>query len=387
MENVEQTAPSKRAFASGSLRAVRSVGGEIGAEAAKLDAPRKLEVWQLLQKNRMVEERLGLLYRTGKVVGGLYTSLGQEAISVGTAYALEPGDWVGPLIRNLGVMLTRGVRPREVFTQYLARGTSPTGGRDGNTHFGDLSRRIVAPISHLGAVIPVMTGVALAAKRRGEKVVAVTWIGDGGTSTGDFHEGINMASVLGVPLVLVIENNGYAYSTPTRMQTRVTDLVIKADGYGVPAEVVDGNDVLAVYDVMKRATDRARAGDGPVLVEAKTFRMKGHAEHDDAKYVPPELLEEWRAKDPLARYDRVLEAQGILTRAERDRRVTALKTEIDADADFAVESPLPDPSFAFGRVYADDGGPGAIAEPWGPAGATRAGDAPRPPETGDVRWR
>ncbi|MCA9752951.1 MAG: thiamine pyrophosphate-dependent dehydrogenase E1 component subunit alpha [Gemmatimonadetes bacterium] len=322
----------------------------------------------------MVEERLGLLYRTGKVVGGLYTSLGQEGISVGTAYALEPQDWVGPLIRNLGVMLVRGVRPREAFTQYCARATSPTGGRDGNTHFGNPEKRIVAPISHLGAVIPVMAGIALAAKKRGENAVCVTWIGDGGTSTGDFHEGLNLAAVLDLPLVLVVENNGYAYSTPTRMQTRPEDLVAKADGYGLPAEIVDGNDVLAVYDAMRRATTRVRDGGGPVMLEMKTFRMKGHAEHDDAKYVPPELFEEWRRRDPLVLYDRVLEEEGILTRAERDRRVAELKAEIDADAEFAVASPTPDPRFAFGRVYADDGGPGPLPGPaWGPAGATRLG--------------
>jgi TPP-dependent pyruvate/acetoin dehydrogenase alpha subunit len=360
------------------------VGGDVGAEAARLTTAHKLEIWQLLQKNRMVEERLGLLYRTGKVVGGLYTSLGQEGISIGSAYALQPRDWVGPLIRNLGVMLARGVRPREAFTQYLARGTSPTGGRDGNTHFGDLARRIVAPISHLGSVIPVMAGIAFAAKQRGEDVVAMTWIGDGGTSTGDFHEGLNLAAVLDVPLVLVVENNGYAYSTPTRMQTRVADLVIKAEGYGVPAEIVDGNDVLAVYDAAKRAVDRARAGGGPVMLEMKTFRMKGHAEHDDAKYVPPELFAEWREKDPLVRYDRALEAEGILTREERDWRVGALKAEIDADADFAVESVLPEPSFAFGRVYADDGGPGPIpGEAFGPAGATH----PRGRRLEERRWR
>ncbi len=369
-----QDRPSKRALASGSLLSDRTVGGERGAEAARLTNEQKLEIWQHLQRNRMVEDRLGLLYRTGKVVGGLYTSLGQEGISVGTAYALQPQDWVGPLIRNLGVMLVRGVRPREAFTQYCARGTSPTGGRDGNTHFGDLERRIVAPISHLGAIIPVMAGVALASKMRGEDAVAMTYIGDGGSSTGDFHEGMNLAAVQNVPLVLVVENNGYAYSTPTRMQTRVEHLIVKADGYGIPGEIVDGNDVLAVYDATKRAVDRTRAGDGPVMLEMKTFRMKGHAEHDDAKYVPVELFEEWRSKDPLARYDAVLEEAGILTQQERDRRVAELKAEIDADADFAVASPEPEANFAFGRVYADDAGPGALDGPaYGPAGATRPG--------------
>ena len=311
----------------------------------------------------MVEERLGLLYRTGNVTGGLYTSLGQEGISVGSSYALEPQDWVGPLIRNLGTMLVRGVRPREAFTQYCARATSPTGGRDGNTHFGDLKRRIVAPISHLGAVIPVMAGIALAAKMRGEDSVAMTYIGDGGTSTGDFHEGVNLAAVLEVPLVLIVEHNGYAYSTPTSMQTKVPDLIVKADAYGIPGEIVDGNDVLAVYDATKRAVDHARGGAGTVMLEMKTFRMKGHAEHDDAKYVPPELFEEWKKKDPLLRYDRVLEEEGILTAEERDKRVAELKAEIDADAEFAVESPMPDPGYASGRVYADDGGPKAAGGP------------------------
>ncbi|HET9887746.1 MAG TPA: thiamine pyrophosphate-dependent dehydrogenase E1 component subunit alpha, partial [bacterium] len=261
---------------------VRSISKEIaappGTESAKLTREQKLEIWQHLQRNRRVEERLGILYRTGKVVGGLYTSLGQEGISVGSAYALEPQDWVGPLIRNLGTMLVRGVRPREAFTQYLARATSPTGGRDGNTHFGDLSRRIVAPISHLGAVIPVMAGIAFAAKRRGEQAVALTYIGDGGTSTGDFHEGMNLAAVLDLPLVLIVENNGYAYSTPTTRQTRTPDLIVKADAYGIPGEIVDGNDVLAVYDATKRALNLARSGNGPVMLEMKTFRMKGHAE-------------------------------------------------------------------------------------------------------------
>lgn len=370
----QEDRPSRRAFASGSLAALRSAGGEVGAEAARLTNEQKLEIWQHLQRNRMVEERLGLLYRTGKVVGGLYTSLGQEGISVGCAYALGEQDWVGPLIRNLGVMLVRGVRPREAFTQYCARGTSPTGGRDGNTHFGDLSRRIIAPISHLGAIIPVMTGIAMAERMKGGDAIAMTFIGDGGTSTGDFHEGVNLAAVQDAPLVLVVENNGYAYSTPTRMQTRPDDLVTKADGYGIPAEVVDGNDVLAVYDAAKRAVDRARSGGGPVMLEMKTFRMKGHAEHDDAKYVPRELFEAWRERDPIARYDRQLEEEGILTRAERERRVAELKTEIDADADFAVGSPEPEASFAFGRVYADDGGPGELPGPaWGPDGASRPG--------------
>jgi TPP-dependent pyruvate/acetoin dehydrogenase alpha subunit len=343
-------------MASGRIRAVRTVPGEIGEHAGRLTPEQKLDLWGHLWRTRLVEERLTLLYRTGKVVGGLYRSLGQEGVAVGTAWALEPRDWIGPLIRDLGAMLVRGVRPREVFAQYLARATSPTGGRDGNTHFGDLSRRIVAPISHLGALIPVMGGVALAAKRRGEDAVAMTWIGDGGSSTGDFHEGLNMAAVLEVPLVVILENNGWAYSTPTHRQAKVADLVVRADAYGIPGEIVDGNDVLAVYDASRRACEHARGGGGPVLLEMKTFRMRGHAEHDDAAYVPSDQLEAWRERDPILRYDRILESEGVLTAEERERRVAELRREIDADADFAVDSPMPDPSFCLGRVYTGDGG-------------------------------
>ena len=241
-----------------------------------------------MKLNRMLEERLGNLYRQGKVVGGLYSSRGQEATSVGSAYALEPQDFMGPLIRNLGSMLVRGVQPREVMMQYMAKGGSPTGGKDGNTHFGDLSRGLVAPISMLGALIPVMAGVALAGRMQGRDLVALTYIGDGGTSTGDFHEGLNLAAVLGVPLVVIAEHNGYAYSTPTSRQMRIQDIAARAAAYGIPGEIVDGNDVLAVHAVTKRAVERARAGGGPTLIESKTFRMKGHAEHDDAGYVPPE---------------------------------------------------------------------------------------------------
>ena len=246
----------------------------------------QLRLYHFMKLTRMVEARLGNLYRQGKVVGGLYSSLGQEATAVGSAYALAPGDFMGPLIRNLGSMLVRGVQPREVMAQYLAKGASPTGGKDGNTHFGDLSRGLVAPISMLGALIPVMAGVALAGRMQGKDLVALTYIGDGGTSTGDFHEGLNFAAVQNLPLVVVAENNGYAYSTPVAMQMRIKHIAARAAAYGIPGEICDGNDVLAVYEATRRAVERARGGGGPTLIEAKTFRMKGHAEHDDAGYVP-----------------------------------------------------------------------------------------------------
>jgi TPP-dependent pyruvate/acetoin dehydrogenase alpha subunit len=321
-----------------------------------LSRERQLELYRYLQLTRRVEDRLTNLYRQGKVVGGLYSSRGQEAVSVGSAYALGPRDVVAPLIRNLGALLVRGVRAREVFTQYMARGTSPTGGKDCNLHFGDLSRGLVSPISMLGALIPVMAGVAFAAKYRGEDFVALTYIGDGGTSTGDFHEGMNLAAVLGVPLVVIAEHNGYAYSTPTARQMKIRDLAQRAAAYGIPARVVDGNDVLAVNEATRGAVEAARAGAGPQMLEVKTFRMKGHAEHDDASYVPAQLLAEWRAKDPIARFERHLVEQGLATGEELAALAGALDAELDADADFALASPFPPPGRAAEGVYEEEGG-------------------------------
>lgn len=318
---------------------------------------RQLDLYRLLKLNRLVEERLTNLYRQGKVVGGLYGSRGQEAISIGTAFALGPEDVVAPLIRNLGAMLVRGVSPREVFTQYMARGTSPTGGKDCNLHFGDLKRGLVSPISMLGALVPVMAGVALAAKLQHKDYVAMTYIGDGGTSTGDFHEGMNLAAVLAVPLVVVAEHNGYAYSTPTARQMKIKDLAQRASAYGVPARVVDGNDVLAVYEAARAMVEAARSGGGPQLLEAKTFRMKGHAEHDDASYVPKELFEQWKAKDPIDRFERHLVAENLATREELAAIAVRLNVDLDADVDFALASPMPPPERALEGVYEESARP------------------------------
>jgi len=323
--------------------------------ATSLGAEQQLELYRFLQLNRRVDDRLTSLYRQGKVVGGLYSSRGQEAVSVGTAYALGPRDVIGPLIRNLGALLVRGVAPREVFTQYMARATSPTGGKDCNLHFGDLGRGIVSPISMLGALVPVMAGVAFAARYRGDDFVALTWIGDGGTSTGDFHEGMNVAAALGVPLVVVAEHNGYAYSTPTARQTRLRDLAQRAAAYGVPARIVDGNDVLAVHEATRAAVALARAGGGPQLLEVKTFRMKGHAEHDDASYVPREQLAAWRARDPIERFERHLLGLGLATRERLDGILAEIDSALDADVDFALASPLPPPERAFEGVYEEGG--------------------------------
>ncbi|MFL6195399.1 MAG: thiamine pyrophosphate-dependent dehydrogenase E1 component subunit alpha [Thermoanaerobaculia bacterium] len=320
---------------------------------AKTDLPRErqLELYHYLRLTRMVEDRLGNLYRQGKVVGGLYSSRGQEANAVGSAYALAPQDVIGPLIRNLGSMLVRGVQPREVMMQYMAKSDSPTGGKDGNTHFGDMKRGLVAPISMLGAVIPVMAGVALAGKMQGKDLVALTYIGDGGTSTGDFHEGLNLAAVLNVPFVLIAENNGWAYSTPTSKQMRIKSIATRAAAYGIPGESVDGNDVLAVYEVTRRAVERARAGGGPTLIETRTFRMKGHAEHDDAGYVPKHLFDEWRLKDPIERFERHLLGNGLANEEELKEIVAKIDAQLNQEVDFALASPMPPPERAFEGVY------------------------------------
>src|SRR5829696_10095114 len=224
-----------------------------------------LDLYRYLKLTRLVEERLVNLYRQTKVVGGVFRSLGQEATAVGTAYALAPQDFIAPLIRDLGAVLVKGIRPRDIFAQYMAKAWGPSGGRDLNIHFGDMGKGFVGPISHLGDMIPVMTGVLLGGRMQRKKFVAIAYIGDGGMSTGAFHEGLNFAAVQRLPFIIVAEHNHYAYSTPTSLQTAVANLADKAAGYGIPGYVVDGNDVVACYEVMRRAAEFARGGGGAVL--------------------------------------------------------------------------------------------------------------------------
>ncbi len=310
------------------------------------------DLYYYLRLNRRVDEQLVNLYRQGKVVGGVYSSLGQEAISVGTAYALAPQDVIGPMIRNVGAMLVRGFRPRDIFLQYMARRDGPTGGRDANTHFGDLARGVIAPISMLGEPVPVMAGVALASKLRREKRVALTYVGDGATSTGSFHEGTNFAAVQKLPLILIAENNAWAYSTPIVKQMAVRNLAERAKAYGIPTAIVDGNDVLEVYAAARAATERARSGGGPAFIECKTMRMKGHAEHDDASYVPKEILESWRMKDPILRYEKYLWGKKLLTEKEKADIEGRVEKEICEDVAFAEASPFPGPEEAGRSVWA-----------------------------------
>jgi TPP-dependent pyruvate/acetoin dehydrogenase alpha subunit len=312
----------------------------------KLTRTQLHDLYYYMRLNRRVDEQLTNLYRQGKVVGGVYSSLGQEAISVGTAYALEPQDFVSPVIRNVGAMIVRGFRPRDLFLQYMARKDGPTCGRDANTHFGDLAKGVVAPISMLGETVPVSAGIALASKMRKENRVAVAYVGDGATSTGPFHEGLNFAAVLKLPLLIIAENNGWAYSTPVSKQMAIQDIAVRAAGYGIPGVIVDGNDVLKVYEATRAAADRARRGHGPSLIEAKTMRMKGHAEHDDARYVPKEELEKWRKKDPILRFEKYLSGKKLMTAKEKSAIEERIEKLIREDVLFAEASPLPPPEDA-----------------------------------------
>lgn len=324
--------------------------------SAALTREQKLDLYYYMRLTRSLEERLVNLYRQTKVIGGLFRSLGQEADAVGAAFALDKSrnDILSPLIRNLGAMLVRGATPVEVIRQYMAKGDSPTKGKELNIHFGSVERGFIGQISHLGDMVPVMAGVTLTFKMRGEDRVGLVFVGDGATSTGAFHEGINFAAVQRCPLVVVVENNGYAYSTPMSKQTAARAFVDKAAGYGVAGERADGNDVLAVYDVVKRAVDRARRGEGVTLVELITYRRKGHAEHDNQSYVPEGEIDRWATEnDPLDRYVRVLREELGATDAELAAIDERVQREIDEATDVAEQSPMPEPLEALRGVYGD----------------------------------
>ena len=319
---------------------------------AGLHREQLLELYYWMRLTRSLEEKLVNLYRQTKVVGGLFRSLGQEADSVGSAYALDrsQGDILSPLIRNLGSMLVQGATPLEVLRQYMAKAESPTRGRELNIHFNDLERGFLGQISHLGDMVPVMAGVTLSFRVRRQRRVGLVYVGDGAMSTGAFHEGINFAAVQRLPLVVIAENNGYAYSTPLHRQTAVKELVEKAAGYGVRGDQADGNDVLAVYEVTRAAVDRARSGEGVTLIELLTYRRKGHAEHDNQSYVSREELEIWAAKDPIDRYVRRLTDSGWAESEELQKIDLRINAEIDAAVTLCENEPLPEPSTALDAV-------------------------------------
>lgn len=333
-----------------------ATGREPQAIPAGLERRQLAEMYRYLRLTRTLEERLVALYRQSKVIGGLFRSLGQEGESVASAFALERGrdrDILSPLIRNLGSMLVMGAKPIEILRQYMAKAESPTRGRELNVHFNDLEKGYLGQISHLGDMVPVMAGITLTFRMRGEARVGMVYVGDGATSTGAFHEGLNFAAVQRCPLVVIGEYNHWAYSTPPAKQFAVPDLADKAKGYGIHAVTVDGNDVLAVYAAAKHAVERARRGKGTHFVEVKTYRRKGHAEHDDQSYQPKEELERWaRDNDPVDRYVKQLLENGWAEESELAEIDQTVKDEIDQATDACVNEPLPPGDSALTGVYA-----------------------------------
>jgi TPP-dependent pyruvate/acetoin dehydrogenase alpha subunit len=314
-----------------------------------------LKLYYFMRLARECDSTTLRLYRQGKIVGGAYTGYGNEATAVGSAYALESQDYLLPMHRDLGAHLVKGQTLRNVFLQQLGRAGSLTRGRDGTGHYADPRLKIYGNVSHLGAMIPVAAGIALAAKLRKEPAVVMNYIGDGGCNVGEFHEGINLAAVMRLPLVLIIENNQFAYSTPVARQHAAQRLSDRAVGYGIPGVTIDGTDVVKVYETCKRAVDRAREGEGPTLIETVTMRMHGHSASDDATYVPQGMLEEWKKKDPVGKLERILTNDRVLTEAVRkeiDDRITA---EIEDAAQYALASPYP---------AGEDASEGVYARPW-----------------------
>jgi TPP-dependent pyruvate/acetoin dehydrogenase alpha subunit len=312
---------------------------------------------------RGLEERAMSLYRQGKVPGSFYDGYGQEAVSAGAAFAMAPADRLCVLHRDLAAHVIRGVPPARILAQYLGRATGVTRGRDGNVHFGDRHLGCVGMVSMLPDMMLVATGMAMAFKLRGERRCAITWFGDGSTSRGDFHEAMNWAGVQKLPVVFVLENNQYAYSTPLHKQFAV-DPVERAAAYGFSGVTVDGNDAEAMFEATRAARERAISGQGPTLIEAVTMRMHGHAAHDDMKYVPKEQVEEWKQRDPIDRQEHRLQALGVDV---DELRATVAQT-LDEAVQAALQGPMPSPDEVREGVFCD-----GEAEPLGDGRAPWSG--------------
>jgi TPP-dependent pyruvate/acetoin dehydrogenase alpha subunit len=322
----------------------------------------KLYRYMLLM--RVSEERALTLYRQGKVPGSFYDGRGQEAISVGSAFVLGPRDRMCILHRDLGAHFVRGVTPERYLANFLGRADGVTAGRDGNMHFGDRALGCVGMVSMLPDMAQVATGIALAFKLRREPRVAMTYFGEGSTANGQWHEALNFAGIHRLPVVFILENNQFAYSTPNELEFAV-DPVRRAESYGFPGGTVDGNDVEAVFDAARVAVDRARAGAGPTLIECQTMRMHGHGAHDDMSYVPPELLQEWAARDPIERYEGRLLTDYGFAEAELEQIGESVRAEVEEGARRALASPMPDAETALEGVFAEGNEPlGDGQAPW-----------------------
>lgn len=306
-----------------------------------------------MRLTRALDDRGTFLHKQSKIVGGFFSQIGHEAVSVGAALALGPHDVCAPMHRDLGAYLVRGLHPRRILAQFLARETGVSRGRDANLHgMGDLSLGIVGFISHLPASTGVIMGVAHAFKLKGEPRVAMCFFGDGSASQGLAHEAMNWGAVFNVPAVIICENNQYAYSTPLARQMRIEHIADRAAAYGIPGVIVDGNDFCAVYAAASEAVERARAGGGPTLIECKTMRMRGHAIHDNQAYVPRELLDEWAARDPIAHLEAHLRERDLLDDPALATLLARIEAELDEAQAFAEASPFPAPDTVRDGVYA-----------------------------------
>ncbi|NUN71285.1 MAG: thiamine pyrophosphate-dependent dehydrogenase E1 component subunit alpha [Bacteroidetes bacterium] len=323
------------------------------ASAPLLTSEQYLRLYYYMRLTREFEESILKLYRQGKIVGGAYTGNGNEATAVGSAFALEPQDYLFPMHRDMGAHLVKGQTLRNLMLQHLGRGNSLSKGRDGTGHYADPALRIYGNISHLGAMVPMAAGVALASKLRKENAVALTYIGDGGSNVGDIHESLAMASVMKLPLILIIENNQFAYSTPVSKQKAMEKYSDRAMGYGIPGFTIDGTDIELVYRTCKTAVERARRGEGPTLIESVTMRMHGHSAHDGAEYVPKTLLAEWKKKDPVMRIEKLLTDKKILTPKLKEEYEKKVFAELEDATQFAVDSPYPPAEEAAVGVYAE----------------------------------
>ena len=320
---------------------------------AALTTEQRLELYYWMVLTRTFDEGMVSLWKQGRGLGGTFSERGHEAASVGSAYALAPEDIIAPMHRDIGAYFLRGLTPRRVFGNLLGKETGVTRGRDANIHgMGDMSLGIVGYISHIPMSMPIALGVAMSLKLRKEARVAMTYVGDGGSSAGLWHETLNMAGLYQAPYVLIVENNRYAYSTPVSQLMPIENIADRAAGYNIPGVIVDGNDVEAVYEATKVAVERARRGDGPSIIEAKTMRMMGHAIHDGAEYVPPELMGEWEKKDPIDRYEAKLLAEKEADQDELDEIRHRATVEIEDAIEFAEASPFPDAETVEAGIYA-----------------------------------
>jgi TPP-dependent pyruvate/acetoin dehydrogenase alpha subunit len=334
---------AREAGPAGSLPEMRSAG---------LDREDLLTVYRNMLITRGIEERGHILYKQGKIPGSFYTGRGNEGAAVGVATAMGLDDVGTPLHRDMGVHITRGVEPWRIFANYMGRVDGPTRGRDGNVHMADSRLGLIAMVSHLPAMLPVAVGAALAFRIREERRVSVGWFGEGSAARGDTHEAMNLAGVRRLPIVFICDNNQWAYSTPTHLGFASEHIADRAEAYGFEGVFVDGTDVLAVYREAKRAIEKARAGEGPTLIECMTLRMEGHAVHDDAFYVPKDLFEEWAKHDPIERFRRWLRENADLRDEEEDELSAEIKKLLNDAIKRAEESPLPDASDLTEGVYA-----------------------------------